>query len=106
MREEAYTTILDMIDTFKSGNNKDTKYLSTNSNFIELKNDQIRIVLKPLGNNNYSVQGAFIKKSDNDRMAYTNLFNRPTAIIDEDYSRQVEEYYTQYLQENGRKGSR
>lgn len=106
MREESYSAILDMIDTFTSGNAKNAKYLSTNSNFMELKNDQIRIVLKPMGNNNYSVQGVFIKKSDNDRLTYNNMFNRPIATIDDEYSRKVEQYYEEYLQENRRKGSR
>lgn len=106
MREESYATVLNMINSFKNGNNKNTKYLSTNSNFIELKNDQIRIVLKPIGNGNYSVQGAFIKKSDNDRITYTNIFNRPIAIIDNEYSNNVEQYYEEYLQKSGRKGSR
>ena len=106
MREESYKTILDLIKTFKEGNNKNTKYLSTNSNFIELKSDQVRIVLKPLGNNNYSVQGVFIKKSDNDRYSYENLFHRPVAQINPEYSRQVEAYYIPFLEENKRKGSR
>lgn len=106
IREEAYETILDLIETFKQGNNVNTKYLSTNSNFIELKKDQIRIVLKPLGNNNYSVMGAFIKKSTNDIHSYQTIFNRPIAEINDEYSYQVEEYYKSFLEENKRKGSR
>ena len=106
MREESYSTILDLINTFKSGDNRNTKYLSTNGSFIELKSDQVRIVLKPMGNNNYSVQGAFIKKSDNDRSTYVNIFTRPTAKLDNEYTKQVEEYYIKYLEENQRKGSR
>ena len=89
MREESYSTVLDLIKEFKSGNTKNLKYLSTNSNFMELKEDQVRIVLKPLGNKNYSVMGAFIKKSDNDRPTYENLFKRPVAKIDPEYSLQV-----------------
>ena len=106
MREESYSTVLDLIKEFKSGNTKNLKYLSTNSNFMELKEDQVRIVLKPLGNKNYSVMGAFIKKSDNDRPTYENLFKRPVAKIDPEYSLQVENYYITFLEENKRKGSR
>ena len=106
MREESYSTVLDLIKEFKSGNTKNLKYLSTNSNFMELKEDQVRIVLKPLGNKNYSVMGSFIKKSDNDRPTYENLFKRPVAKIDPEYSLQVENYYITFLEENKRKGSR
>ena len=106
IREEAYETILDLIETFKQGNNVNTKYLSTNSNFIELKKDQIRIVLKPLGNNNYSVMGAFIKKSTNDIHLYQTMFNRPIADLDNIYKEKVEEYYEIFLEKNRRKGTR
>ena len=106
IREEAYETILDLIEAFKRGNNVNTKYLSTNSNFIELKKDQIRIVLKPLGNNNYSVMGAFIKKSTNDIHLYQTMFNRPIADLDNIYKEKVEEYYEIFLEKNRRKGTR
>ena len=104
IREEANFTILDLIRNFKLGDNRDIKTIT--NGFIELKHDQIRIILKPIGNNNYSVMGVFIKKSDNDSKTYKKLFDRPIAIKDDEYSKLVEEYYIDYLESNKRKGTR
>ena len=104
IREEANFTILDLIRNFKLGDNRDIKTIT--NGFIELKHDQIRIILKPIGNNNYSVMGVFIKKSDNDSKTYKKLFDRPIAIKDDEYSKVVEEYYIDYLESNKRKGTR
>ena len=73
------------MDDFKKGIMTKVKPLSFNQRFIEIKDDQIRIVFKPLGNNNYSVMGAFIKKDDNDRPTYNQMFRRPIAIINDEY---------------------
>lgn len=104
IREEANFTILDLIRNFKLGDNRDIKIIT--NGFIELKHDQIRIILKPIGKNNYSVMGVFIKKSDNDSKTYKKLFDRPIAIKDDEYSKLVEEYYIDYLESNKRKGTR
>lgn len=104
IRGEANFTILDLIRNFKLGDNRDIKTIT--NGFIELKHDQIRIILKPIGNNNYSVMGVFIKKSDNDSKTYKKLFDRPIAIKDDEYSKLVEEYYIDYLESNKRKGTR
>lgn len=104
IREKANFTILDLIRNFKLGDNRDIKIIT--NGFIELKHDQIRIILKPIGKNNYSVMGVFIKKSDNDSKTYKKLFDRPIAIKDDEYSKLVEEYYIDYLESNKRKGTR
>lgn len=106
LREESYKAILSLLDSFKKGDMHRLKYLSGTPGFIELKDDQIRIVMKPLGNNNYSVMGVFIKKSNNDMETYQKMCNRPCAIIDEAYSNKVEEIYHSYIKANARKGSR
>ena len=104
IREEANFTILDLIRNFKLGDNRDIKIIT--NGFIELKHDQVRIILKLIDNNNYSVMGVFIKKSDNDSKTYKKLFDRPIAIKDDEYSKLVEEYYIDYLESNKRKGTR
>ena len=104
IREKANFTILDLIRNFKLGDNRDIKIIT--NGFIELKHDQIRIILKPIGKNNYSVMGVFLKKSDNDSKTYKKLFDRPIAIKDDEYSKLVEEYYIDYLESNKRKGTR
>ncbi len=105
MRKEALNEVAELLNNFKMGITNRVKILSTD-NFLELKSDQIRIILKPLGSNNYAVMGAFIKKSDNDRLAYQNIMARPMPELDLEYSEAVEEYYQNYIRENARKGSR
>ncbi len=105
IREESLPRIWQLLDNFKNQEKVKTKHLKT-SNYIEIKDDQIRIILKPLGEGNYSVEGVFIKKSDNLREAYQSMFNRPIAEIDDDYAYAVEEQMANYVMEYGRKGSR
>lgn len=106
LREESLEEVLKLLEDFKRGVTSKIKYLSSLSGFIELKDDQVRIVLKKLEENSYSVQGVFIKKSDNDREKYIDLCNRPCALINPEYSRKVEEIYVSYIEESKRKGSR
>lgn len=106
IREESLEAIEKLLDDFKAGETNKVKYLSESHGFIELKDDQIRIVLKSLGNNNYSVMGVFIKKSDNNHDMYNNMFNRPVAQINEEYSQAVETFYKEYINNNKRKSSR
>ena len=57
-----------------------------------------------MGNNNYSVIGTFIKKSDNLMTMYKKMYDRPLAKINDEYSEEVETAYTNYILENSRKG--
>ncbi len=104
IREQAYSQILNMLNRFQNGDCTQVKFLEYG--FIELKDDQIRIVLKQIKDNNYSVMGVFIKKANNSYNDYNNMYNRPVAVIDDEYSKMVEECYKNYIQENARKGSR
>lgn len=104
IREESYDSILELIRQFKLGDNRSIKLIS--NGFIELKDDQIRIILKPMNYNNYSVMGVFIKKSDNDRKEFKNMFSRPIAKKDDNYTKEVEDYYMPYLEQFQRKGTR
>lgn len=104
IRKESIAKIYQMLENFKKGNNVNSKHI--NNGYIELKNDQIRIILKLLGHNNYSVEGVFIKKSDVVKNVYDNMFNRPIAMIDEEYAAEVEAICEEYVFANARKGTR
>lgn len=106
IREESYETILQLLKDFKTGDNSKLKKLTDYDNTIEIKEDQIRIILRILGKNNYSVLGVFIKKDDNDRTAYRNTAGRITAKKDDEYSKLVEDYLENFVKENARKGTR
>ena len=106
LREEALPQILTLLEDFKNGLTSRIKYLKNLDGCIELKSDQIRIVLRPIGNKNYVVLGVFIKKEDKDRKSYLNIINRKEVILDENYSKEVEKYYQEYIKKNGRASSR
>lgn len=106
IREESLESILELINDFKNGDISKIKYLNNDMRLLELKDDQIRIILKRIDSNNYSVQGVFIKKKDSDPKTYSNINNRPLASIDDEYSREVENYYMDYIENNKRSGSR
>ena len=107
IREESLERIADLLTSFKKGDNLNIKALySKTGNFIEIKDDQIRIILQPINNHLYSMMGVFIKKSDNLRETYRNIFNRPLAEVNDEYSLLVEEIFKDYVKENARKGRR
>lgn len=105
LREESLEKIWDLLNKFKHKQNLIIRRLGV-SNYIEIKDDQIRIVLKPLKGGNYSVEGVFIKKSNNLREAYNSMFKRPIAKINDAYSQLVEEQVIKFVEENSRKGTR
>lgn len=109
IRETALWDIFGIIENFEKGysnNIKTLKRISGLKSYIELKYDDIRIVLTRIKDNAFSVMGVFIKKSDNDIEMYKNLMERPIADIDDSYSAEVEDYYKEFILNNGRKGSR
>lgn len=105
IREESLPRIWQLLTSFKAKEKITIKHLGV-SNYLEIKDDQIRIILKPLNGENYSVEGVFIKKSDNLKEAYQNMFKRPIAEINDEYSQAVEEQLTKFVEEKGRKGTR
>ena len=106
IREESLEKIWNLLQDFKYGKNLNTKYLEGSDKYIEIKDDQIRIVLKPLGENNYIVVGVFIKKSDNLRETYQNMFKRKLPELNDEYSMAVENIVSQFVEQNKRSGSR
>lgn len=109
IREDELDTIYELLENFKNGYNNDIKALknfNSERNFIELKYDQIRIVLTRIEKNSYSVMGVFIKKADNEFKIYKSLMERPVADIDDSYSEAVDTYYKEYIFEHSREGGR
>lgn len=110
IREESLGRIEELLTMFKNKDDTLTiKALRNNDkmkSFIEIKEDQIRIILKPINNHLYSLMGVFIKKSDNLKEVYKKICSRPIAEIDDEFSILVEETFKDYVKENARKGSR
>lgn len=83
--------------------------------YSELRDDQVRIVYKHVGNNNYLILGAYVKKVDNFNRANITLAKRDVSI---DYSNQevlnnallnaeeVEKRIANLVEIHGRKGNR
>ncbi len=107
IRETSYSTILELLENFKFHPELvHVKRLKNCNGCLEIKKDQIRIILKRIKDNCFSVLGVFIKKSMNDITSYKKISNRIEALINDDYSASVEEYYKEYILNNARKGSR
>lgn len=118
--EEYYQRVKKLIEGFKFGtlNDHNIENFVSNSKlkgYRKLKEDQIRIVYRPLGNNNYLILGIMLKKSDRANKDYIKIINRDYNydISDEfTYSEQKIENETiynnliEYLDEYSRKGNR
>ncbi len=104
IREESINKIWQMLIAFKNGEKQDIKHI--NNGYIELKHDQIRIIIRLLGGNNYSVEGVFIKKSDNLIDTYHKMYARPIASINDEYALAVEAACQDYVFANARIGTR
>ena len=116
---EYYETISELIDNFINNklSKKEIKLLKNNgklTQFIELKYDQVRIILKHIQDNIYCVMGIGVKKSNNDITMYKNLANRPIPNISssEKLSKEVslsglaKQEIDKLVTEKGRKGTR
>ena len=83
-------------------------------NFIELKDDQVRIILKHLKNNIYAVLGLFTKKDDNAPAKYNIIMKRelPDITTDDklnlefDLARICESDLSKLVTQKARKGNR
>lgn len=107
LREESYENIYNLLENFKKGISSKIKPLTGRDSYTwELKDDQIRIVLKPVSNNYYLVKGVFIKKSDNNQKKYDAICDRTNEYISVEYALEVEEYFKKFVNENKREGSR
>ena len=80
VNEEYYSRIHRLLTEYKNNtiSLKEVKTLSLDKmpNFIELKDDQVRIILKHMKSNIYVVLGLFTKKDDNDPTKYNTIIKR------------------------------
>ena len=78
--------------------------------FLELRDDQLRIMCRKIFDNNYSILGIFQKQDDNDVTKYLSLAGRyPNNVDYEQFlqkSEGTEERLFEYLRDNMRKSSR
>ena len=86
---ENYEDVENLIIQFKSGNlgNKKIKTIkkgNKSDGHIELKNDNIRVILRRVKDNVYCLLGVFIKKATNDMGMYRTMTNRMTPDISTD----------------------
>ena len=85
---EYYDKVTSLLDSFLCGEltRNEIKQFRTSdkkmTNYFELRDDQVRIVMKHLKNNVYCVMGVFAKKSDNLRKEYRNMTSRSIPNID------------------------
>lgn len=116
---EYYDTVLELINNFINGQsaNGEVKYLKNNRKlvgFMELRSDQVRIVLKHIKNNVYNVVGVFVKKANNDMTMYQIMANRmiPDISTEVKLNNQLElgettiKQLTDLVETKSRKGTR
>lgn len=116
--KEYYEKIGELLVDFKSRkrDKKIIKYLDDKSGKTnqELKDDQVRIIIKRIKDDIYVVTGAFVKKDNNDRKTYAKFKNRIIPKIDTEtqmqiyleLAKQVEIELENKIKEEGRKGTR
>ena len=116
---EYYDTVIDLISRFKTGElqRAEIKTLK-NAGFlkgvIELRYDQVRIVMKHVKDDVYNVFGVFAKKDDNDIPMYRIMANRAIPDVSNEQllefelelSKNVENKLSVLVKEKGRKGTR
>ena len=116
---EYYDRVLDLMTKFKNGTigTKELKALTSHKKFkghLELRYDQVRIVLKHIKDDIYNVLGVFAKKANNDVTMYGRIINRmiPNVDTNEKLATQLEiavhteEELKKLVKEKARKGTR
>lgn len=116
---EYYDRVINLISEFKDGtiSSKKFKPLKNNANlkaFTELKDDQVRIVMKHTKDDIYTIMGVFVKKSDNAMKMYHSMANRiiPNIDTEDKLNKQLElgihaeEELIKLVEKDKRKGTR
>lgn len=116
---EYYSIVLDLLETFKKGaiGRKEITVLTNHEKFkghIELRRDQVRIILRHIKDDIYVVLGVFAKKADKDMTMYGNIINRSNPKIETEkdilvqleLSKQTEDELEKIVKEKARKNSR
>lgn len=103
-----------LIRLFKNGTLPKTMYKRLSNNkglkqYSEIKPRKIRIVFKNITGNNYLIKGVFIKKANNEKRMYEQMFDRDEtfgdALEEIEISKEVEGRYFSYIKNNQRKGT-
>ncbi len=115
--EEYYSRVYDLLDGFRNGTlgSRSVKPLVNNDefkSFRELKDDQVRIVYKEIGNNCYLILGVGVKKANSDVFLLKKLTKRYKKLSDteiKELENESSSYFDEikkFVLENGRKGNR
>ena len=113
--EEFYYDVMKLLNNLKKNNLNSNNSKRFNGNkklkkFLELRDDQLRIMCRKISDNNYSILGIFQKQDDNDVTKYLSLAGRyPNNVDYEQFlqkSEGTEERLFEYLRDNMRKSSR
>lgn len=102
--------VAELISGFKNNalSKKKNKRMTENASargFLELKEDQVRVIYKKIKDNNYLIYGAFVKKDDRKyRRQFDSVVVRAGFISDNPSA--IEEELMNYINDNGRKWSR
>lgn len=117
---EYYERVYELINGFKKNTLRRKEVASFTSvdksmaSFFELRDDQIRIIVKHMDSDIYCIMGVFVKKSDNLRSAYKSMVSRELPNISTDDKKQMYielgkrdmEELEQFVSNNKRKGTR
>lgn len=118
--EEYYSRVKKLLDGFRTGelNHQNIESFSSNSRFRgykKLKEDQIRIPYRHIGDQNYLILGIMVKKSDRDNKRYGNIISRDyeydisTSKTYQEKCIESDEVFNnlmEYIEENSRQGNR
>ena len=114
--EEYFERVQSLLESFIVHKKKIKSFTNDRNKkgFVELKDDQVRIVMKHTTNNIYCVMGVFAKKANNDRKMYRTMCNRTvTDIITKEKENQelalgelTMQELARIVKEKARKGSR
>lgn len=113
--EEFYYDVMKLLNNLKKNNLNSNNSKRFNGNkklkkFLELRDDQLRIMCRKISDNNYSILGIFQKQDDNDVTKYLSLAGRYPNNVDYEQllqkSEGTEERLFGYLRDNMRKSSR
>lgn len=117
---EYYERVYELINGFKKNTLRRKEVASFTSvdksmaSFFELRDDQIRVIVKHMDSDIYCIMGVFVKKSDNLRSAYKSMVSRELPNISTDDKKQMYielgkkdmEELEQFVSNNKRKGTR
>lgn len=115
--EEYYDKVIYLLNVKKYGETtqvEDKQLLNHKKfkQFRELRDDQIRIIYKSIGQNSIIILGIGVKKADSDRVMYNRLTSRPIEVNIDNLSEELDianetfDRIIDYCDKNHRKGNR